>query len=98
MLRKISAALTAIVLLFLVANAGARAATVGSSLQSKLAGLAADARVGTVIVAFNTTNGLQPSHLDVLRSLGITGGITLNHLGMVAFPATAGQVRALAAR
>jgi len=98
MLRKISAALTALVLLFLVANADARAATVGSSLQSKLAGLAADAKVGTVIVAFNTTNGLQPSHLDVLRSLGITGGITLDHLGMVAFPATAGQVRALAAR
>ncbi|HZT60387.1 MAG TPA: S8 family serine peptidase [Pyrinomonadaceae bacterium] len=98
MLKRISAALTAVVLLFLVAAADTRAATVGPSLQSKLAGLAADAKVGTVIVAFNTTNGLQPSHLDVLRSVGVTGGYTLGHLGMVAFPATAGQIRALAAR
>jgi serine protease AprX len=98
MLKRISAALTALVLLFLfTAAADTRAATVGPSLQSKLAGLAPGAQVGTVIVAFNTTNGLQPSHLNVLRSLGILSGITLNHLGMVACPATAGQVRALAA-
>jgi serine protease AprX len=98
MLKRISAALTALVLLFLfTAAADTRAATVGPSLQSKLAGLAPGAQVGTVIVAFNTTNGLQPSHLDVLRSLGIVSGITLNHLGMVACLATAGQVRALAA-
>jgi serine protease AprX len=96
MLKKISAALTTLVLLFLVITANARAATIGPSLQSKLSGLAADANVGMVIVAFNTTNGLQESHLNVLRSLGITGGITLNRLGMVAVVATAGQVRALA--
>ena len=98
MLKRISAALTVLVLLFLVTNADTRAATIGPSLQTKLAGLAADANVGTVIVAFNTTNGLQDSHLNVLRSLGFTGGITLNRLGMVAVIATAGQVRALAAR
>jgi serine protease AprX len=96
MLRKISAAFFTLVLLCLVTIAGARAATVGPSLQSKLAGLAANASVGTVIVSFNTTNGLQPSHLDVLRSVGITKGYTLNRLGMVAAVATAGQVRALA--
>src|ERR1051326_3199063 len=96
MLKRISPALTTLVLLSLfTAAADTRAATVGPSLQSKLAGLAADTQVGTVIIAFNTTNGLQPSHLDVLRSLGITSGFTLNHLGMVAVVATAGQVRAL---
>src|SRR5437660_10598942 len=98
MLKRISAALTVLVLLFLVTIADTRAATIGPSLQTKLAGLAADANVGTVIVALNTTNGLQDSHLNVLRSLGFTGGVTLNRLGMVAVIATAGQVRALAAR
>ncbi|HST54178.1 MAG TPA: S8 family serine peptidase [Pyrinomonadaceae bacterium] len=97
MLKRIPAALTTLVLLFLVASADAQAAVIGPSLQKKLAGLSTDAKVGTVIVAFNTTNGLQDSHLNVLRSLGITGGITLNRLGMVAVVATAGQVRALAA-
>jgi serine protease AprX len=50
-----------------------------------------------VIVAFNTSNGLNDSHLSVLRGVGITKGFTLKNLGMVAAPATAGQVRALAA-
>jgi serine protease AprX len=97
MLRRISAAFFSLVLLCLVTVADTRAATIGPSLQSKLAGLAADASVGTVIVAFKTTNGLQPAHLDVLRSVGITSGYTLNRLGMVAVVATAAQVRALAA-
>jgi serine protease AprX len=96
MLRRISAAFTALVLLALITAANVSAATLGPSLKSKLAGLAADAKVGTVIIAFNTTNGLKPSHLDALRSLGIAKGITLNRLGMVACVATAGQVRALA--
>src|SRR4051812_12870958 len=96
MLRKISAAFTLLVLLGLFTIANTSAATLGSSLQSKLSGLAADAKVGTVIIAFNTTSGLKPAHLDTLRALGITNGITLNRLGMVATVATAGQVRALA--
>src|ERR1043165_3915518 len=96
MLRKISAAFTLLVLLGLLTVANVSAATLGRSRQSKLCGLAADAKVGTVIIAFNTTNGLKPSNLDTLRALGITKGITLNRLGMVATVATAGQVRALA--
>jgi serine protease AprX len=52
--------------------------------------------VGVVIVAFNTNTGLSDAHLNVLRGVGITRGITLQRLGMVAAPATAGQVRALA--
>ncbi|MDT5293472.1 MAG: hypothetical protein QOJ76_352, partial [Acidobacteriota bacterium] len=98
MLRRISAAFTILVLFSLLTLANVSAATLGPSLKSKLSGLAADAKVGTVIIAFNTQNGLQPSHLNVLRSLGITSGITLNRLGIVAAVATAGQVRALAAR
>jgi serine protease AprX len=96
MLRRISAAFFSLVLVTLFAVAQASAATVGPSLQAKLSGLAADTSVGTVIVAFNTNKGLQPANLDVLRSVGITKGYTLNHLGMVAVVATAGQVRALA--
>ncbi|MFL6332731.1 MAG: S8 family serine peptidase [Pyrinomonadaceae bacterium] len=93
--RKISAAFSVLVLLVIFAGANVSAATLGPSLRSKLQGLAADAKVGTVIIAFNTTQGLQPSNLDALRGVGITKGITLNRLGMVAAVATAGQVRAL---
>jgi serine protease AprX len=96
MLRKLSAAFSAIALLVIVAT-NASAATLGPSLKSKLNGLVADAKIGTVIISFHTTRGLQPANLDVLRALGITKGITLNRLGMVAAVATAGQVRALAA-
>jgi serine protease AprX len=96
MLRKLSAAFSVFALLAIINVANVSAATLGPSLQSKLSGLAADAQVGTVIIAFHTTQGLQPAHLDALRGLGITKGITLNRLGMVAAVATAGQVRALA--
>lgn len=95
MLRRISAAFSTLVLLGIITVANASAATLGPSLQSKLSGLAADAKVGTVIIAFNTNGGLKPAHLDVLRALGINKGVTLNRLGMVAAVATAGQVRAL---
>ncbi len=96
MLRKISAAFSIVALLIVLAAANVSAATLGPSLRSQLSGLAADAKVGTVIISFNTAKGLQPAHLDVLRALGITKGLTLNRLGMVAAVATAGQVRALA--
>jgi serine protease AprX len=97
MLRRISAAFSIIALLGLFALANVSAATLGPSLKSKLGGLASDAKVGTVIISFNTTRGLQPAHLDALRAVGISGGLTLNRLGMVAVMATAGQVRAIAA-
>src|SRR5688500_9967775 len=72
-----------------------KAATLSANLNNKLAGVADGVEVGMVIVAFNTTNGLQDSHLNVLRSVGVTGGQTFPTLGMVAQPMTAGQVRAL---
>src|ERR1700749_1958471 len=96
MLRRISAAFSTLVLLGVIIVTTASAAPLGSSLKSKLSGLAADAKAGTVIIALNTNSGLKPAHLDALRPLGITKGITLNRLGMVAVVATAGQVRALA--
>jgi serine protease AprX len=74
----------------------ARAATVSPTLQNQLTSLADSASVGMVIVAFDTNNGLQESHLNILRSVGVTGGQTFPILGMVAQPMTAGQVRALA--
>lgn len=74
----------------------AQAAKLSPTLQTKLTTLADNASVGMAIVTFNTTNGLQPSHLDVLRSVGITGGQTFPTLGIVAQPMTTGQVRALA--
>lgn len=82
----------------LLLPSAATAATVGSSLQQKLATVADADLVGTVIIAFDTTDGLKPAHTDALASAGITGGYTLPTLGMVAVPsATAAQVRAVAA-
>lgn len=72
------------------------AAKLSPTLQSKLNGLANSAQVGMVVVAFKTNNGLQPTHLNILRSVGVLGGQTFPTLGMVAQPMTAGQVRALA--
>ena len=82
--------------LILSVSIAASAARLSPSLSSQLATLPNSAGVGVVIVSFNTTNGLAASHLTLLRSVGITRGVTLQQLGMVAAPATAGQIRALA--
>ncbi|MDQ1560249.1 MAG: serine protease AprX [Pyrinomonadaceae bacterium] len=98
-MRKIPTLLAAIILCFAL-GAAATAATprLSRALSTQLASLGDAAKVGTVIVAFDTRDGLKDSHLSVLRSLGITRAITYPRLGMVALPAaTAGQVRALAA-
>src|ERR1044072_1459860 len=73
-----------------------QAAKLSPTLQSALASAANNASVGVVIVSFNTNSGLNNTHLSILRSVGILKGLRLNRLGMVAMPATAGQVRALA--
>ena len=77
-------------------SAQAGTATLSRALKTRLAGLANDADAGMVIVAFKSSNGLRPEHLDVLRAAGVTGGQTFPTLGMVAQPMTAGQVRTLA--
>lgn len=73
----------------------ASAAILSPTLTNQITNIADDVQVGMVIVSFNTTNGLQQSHLNILRAVGITGGQTFPTLGMVAQPMTAGQVRAL---
>ena len=78
-------------------SAQAGSATLSPALSARLVGLANDAGAGTVIVAFKSSNGLREEHLNVLRSAGVTGGLTFPTLGMVAQPMTVGQVRALAA-
>ena len=94
--RALGPMLCAILLIVALAAPAASAATLGSSLTSKLAGLADASPVGTVIVSFNTSSGLKATHLTTLTLAGITRGYTLQSLGMVAVPATAGQIRALA--
>src|SRR5687767_2439993 len=97
-MRKIPTLFAGIVIGLALAASALGAARVSPALSSQLASLSDGAQVGTVIVAFNTTDGLNDSHLSLLRSLGATKGITFPRLGMVALPAlTAGQVRALAA-
>ncbi len=96
-MRKIPTLFAAIILCFALGSS-ALAARVSPALASQLTSLADSAEVGTVIVAFNTSDGLKDSHLSVLGALGITRAITYPRLGMVALPAaTAAQVRALAA-
>jgi len=72
-----------------------QAAQLSPKLQTQLSTLSESAGVGMVIVAFNTNDGLQQSHLNVLKAVGITGGQTFPTLGMVAQPMTVAQVRAL---
>lgn len=76
-------------------GAQTHSATVSPNLSSRIIGLGDEADAGMVIVAFNTSNGLQESHLNVLRAVGVSGGQKFPTLGMVAQPMTAGQVRAL---
>ena len=97
MIKKIFTPLIAAVFLCLALNATASAAKLSPTLQSRISSLADSASVGTVIVSFNTASGLNESHLNVLRGVGITKGYTLPQLGMVATTATAAQVRALIA-
>ena len=94
--RKIKRAVSTLFLAAFIAGAvaGARAASLSPDLTSKLQTLGSDASVGVVIVSFNG-NGLQSSHLNLLRSLGINDGVTFRNLGMVGAVLNVGQVRAL---
>lgn len=96
MIRKISNMFFATLLLCCVIGA-ANAASISPALNAQIGNVSDSTSVGLVIVAFNTNSGLNAAHLEVLRGVGITNGITLQRLGMVAVPATAGQVRLLAA-
>ena len=96
-MRKFTILLVAIIICFALNASALGAARLSPALSAQLTSLADSAKVGTVIVAFNTGDGLKDSHLSLLRGLGVTRAITFTRLGMVALPAaTAGQVRALA--
>ena len=88
--------IAAALLLCFAATAQSQGAVLDPALQTRLSSLAGTDQVGLVIVSFNTSAGLDDAHLAVLRDLGITRGIMLRNLGMVAVSATAAQVRALA--
>lgn len=96
MFKRIATTLIAAVLITFATLSAAQAATLSPTLQSQLSQLGDSASVGFVIVTFNSSNGLNTAHLDILRGLGINKGITFQMLGMVGTIATAGQVRALA--
>ncbi len=72
-----------------------QAAKLSPTLQNNLTTLADNASIGVVVVSFKTSNGLQSSHLNILRNVGIVKGRTFPQLGMVAAILTAGQIRAL---
>ena len=90
-----AARLVAALLLGFALTSLASAATLSQTLTNQLNTLNDAANVGIVIVSFNTNSGLNESHLNTLRSVGINKGFTFQNLGMVATPATVGQVRAL---
>ncbi|HKY06123.1 MAG TPA: hypothetical protein VJQ56_14605, partial [Blastocatellia bacterium] len=97
MLRRLKTNLISAALILLAGAVGSNAATLSETLRNKLQTLTGSASAGVVIVSFNTNQGLNNSHLQILRNVGITRGLTLQNLGMVAMPATVAQVRALAA-
>src|SRR5215212_9055591 len=91
---------TTIIAAFIFCSAlsmAARAATLSPALKQQVSQLPDNTSLGIVIVAFRTDSGLAPAHLDVLRGVGISGGYTLQNLGMVAVNATVAQVKALSA-
>lgn len=98
MIRRITEKFAAAFIVSLVLSIVASAATLSPKLQADLAAQPDTVDAGLVIVAFNTTDGINESHLSLLRGMGITRGITFKNLGMVAVPATLGQVKQLSAR
>jgi len=73
----------------------AATAKLSPTLEAQISGVPNTTSVGVVIVCFNTTNGLTNTHLNLLRALGITSGVTYQRLGMVGAVLNAGQVRFL---
>lgn len=77
------------------------AATLSPALQEQLATISDATPLGQLaIVAFfkNPGQTIGEGELAVLAATGVTKGFVLPNLGMVAVPATAGQVRLLAQR
>ncbi len=76
MTKRISATLIASLLLCLALTITASDATVGRTLQSKLNGVADTTSVGTVIIAFNKSNGLSESNIQIFTDNHTLSGFT----------------------
>lgn len=90
----VSALLGCAVICILLLNV--TAAELSPTLESRLNGIANDVSLGVVIVSFDTSSGLNAGHLDILRGIGITDGVTFQRLSMVGAVLNAGQIRSLA--
>ena len=77
-------------------SAWAESATIGPTLAARIARAGDGTSAGLVIITFNGDGPLSDAVLAPLAAAGITKGLVLRQLGMIAAPATAGQVRALA--
>ncbi|HEX8920754.1 MAG TPA: S8 family serine peptidase, partial [Pyrinomonadaceae bacterium] len=97
MIKRIFTTIIATFVLCSALSLAARAATLSPQLKTRIAGLSDSASLGLVIISFKTSDGLKPSHLDMLRALGIKGGYTFQNLGMVAAIATVAQAKSLSA-
>ncbi len=95
--KRIVTGVLAILVFCFAFNTAISAASLSKTLTNQLNTLGETANAGIVIVSFNTNNGLQAGHLNILRGIGINKGFTFQKLGMVAIPANIAQVRALAA-
>ena len=73
-----------------------QAAKLSPTLQTTLASAANSAPVGVVIVSFNTSNGLNDTHLAILRGVGLTKGLNAAQVSKIPywedlFPGAAGH-------
>lgn len=93
--RAVVVVLLAAFTVFLTTNA--EAASLSPSLRQQVAGTADNVSVGVVIISFEAPDGLTAAHLNLLRGIGVTSGVTYQNLGMVGAVLSAGQVRSLAA-
>lgn len=96
MRKRISTIIATLIICFALA-AVTNAATLSPALKTQLQSLTNTASVGVVIVSFNAPRGLTDDHLNILRGVGITKGVTYPKLGMVGAVMSAGQLRQLAA-
>lgn len=71
------------------------AAELSPKISDQLNTLSDATEVGMTIIAFETSDGLNDGHLDMLRAVGVNVGYTFQTLGMVATPLTVGQIRSL---
>ena len=83
------------IIVFCASVFNTNAAVLSPQVSENLNSLSDTADAGMTIIAFNTSNGLNESHLNILRGIGINVGYRFNTLGMVGTPMTVGQIRAL---